>query len=229
MPAKYTYLLVNILTLIGPIAFLFHPKHNFYKKAYTFLPSILISAFLFLSFDTLYTHLGVWGFNPDYILGVKIWGLPIEEYLFFLTVPYACIFVYQVLCDYIPTDILTSFSKYIMHAATAFSIAVLVMYFPKKYTLFVAIGVPILISLALVFLSSYKRSIFLLSFFISLLPMLAVNGVLTSFPVVWYNDLENSGIRLYSIPVEDFGYNFMMLASNVLLYEYFLSRKKTVS
>jgi lycopene cyclase domain-containing protein len=40
-------------------------------------------------------------------------------------------------------------------------------------------------------------------------------------PVVWYNNAENLGIRLGTIPIEDIGYAFTMIFGNILLIERF--------
>jgi len=56
-----------------------------------------------------------------------------------------------------------------------------------------------------------------------LIPFFIVNGILIgSFieePVVWYNNTENLGIRLGTVPIEDIGYAFVMLFSNIILIE----------
>jgi lycopene cyclase domain-containing protein len=56
-----------------------------------------------------------------------------------------------------------------------------------------------------------------------LIPFFIVNGILTGTglhqPVVWYNDAENLGIRVFTIPVEDFVYALEMLLLNLFLYE----------
>ena len=66
---------------------------------------------------------------------------------------------------------------------------------------------------------------FYISFLIILIPFFIVNGILTGTgldePVVWYNNAENLGIRLGTIPIEDIGYAFTMLFGNVLLIERF--------
>jgi len=57
--------------------------------------------------------------------------------------------------------------------------------------------------------------------------MLYVNGQLTIKPVLIYNNMENLGIRIFSIPVEDFFYNFLYMLWMIPLFEYFNKRKTT--
>ena len=49
--------------------------------------------------------------------------------------------------------------------------------------------------------------------------MLIINGILTSFPVVSYNPDAFSNLRLFSIPLEDFAYFFLLFSMNIYLYE----------
>ena len=50
-----------------------------------------------------------------------------------------------------------------------------------------------------------------------------MNGILTgSFletPIVNYNNFENLGIRVFTVPIEDIGYCFSMLFGNLMIYE----------
>ncbi|MFM7727525.1 MAG: lycopene cyclase domain-containing protein, partial [Flavobacteriales bacterium] len=62
------------------------------------------------------------------------------------------------------------------------------------------------------------------SYLVCLIPFLLVNGLLTSLPVVTYNDLENLGIRIHTIPVEDTQYTLLLLLMNVTLFEHFRSK-----
>ena len=64
-----------------------------------------------------------------------------------------------------------------------------------------------------------------MAYLIVQIPFGLVNGVLTSLPVVWYNDLENLGFRLVSIPVEDTMYNMLMLMMTVSYFEWLLKRR----
>ena len=63
-----------------------------------------------------------------------------------------------------------------------------------------------------------------------LIPFFIVNGILTGSglqePVVWYNNAENLGIRVFTIPIEDFVYGFELILLNLFLYNYFMGRFK---
>ena len=71
---------------------------------------------------------------------------------------------------------------------------------------------------------------FFLTFLVMLIPFFIVNGVLTGSwidnQVVWYNDAENLGIRMGTIPVEDSIYAYSMILMNLYYFEYLCSRFK---
>ena len=62
-----------------------------------------------------------------------------------------------------------------------------------------------------------------------LIPFLIVNGILTgSFikdEVVWYDDLENLGLRIFTIPIEDAFYGMLLLSLSISIYEYLRKKK----
>ena len=64
---------------------------------------------------------------------------------------------------------------------------------------------------------------FYITFLIILIPFFIINGTLTgSFiesPIVWYNNKENLGIRLTTIPIEDIAYCFSLLFGNLMIFE----------
>ena len=92
MTPLYLYLL--IASVSGPLFLsIFFP--DVIKNWGKFILSTTLIAAVFLVWDAIFTANGVWGFNDDYILGFSFFGMPIEEWLFFLIIPFCCVFIYE--------------------------------------------------------------------------------------------------------------------------------------
>src|SRR3712207_5526265 len=102
----YIYLYLNIFTILFPLLRSFDKRVQFYKTWKYLFPAIAINALIFIIWDSIFTHHGVWGFNTDSLLGIYLFNLPLEEILFFITVPYACVFIYECLNVYVKRDLL---------------------------------------------------------------------------------------------------------------------------
>jgi len=221
--SKYLYLTVDFLSFIFPFLFSFYPKAPFYKKWKYLFVSISITLIVFILWDILFTRLGIWGFNPDYITGIYFVNLPLEEVLFFICIPYACMFTYEALNYLILKDYLLPYHKIIS------SILIFILLILGLLNIFKAYTGTTFILLAFLLLFLVRRSKptymgrFYLSFLVIILPFLVVNGILTgSFienEVVWYNDQANLGMRIGTIPVEDVFYGLLMLLLNISIFE----------
>ena len=64
---KSLYLLIDFFTVIIPVIFSFHPKIKFYKSWPQFFAAAAIVGILFIAWDAIFTKLGVWNFNPQYV------------------------------------------------------------------------------------------------------------------------------------------------------------------
>jgi lycopene cyclase domain-containing protein len=51
-----------------------------------------------------------------------------------------------------------------------------------------------------------------------------VNGYLTWRPIVTYGEGYYLGVRLFTIPIEDFIYGFSLITMNISLWEYFTKK-----
>ncbi len=225
MSEKYAYLLVNFFSIFFPLAFSFHPRNPFYKKWAFVWPAILVPAALFILWDVWFTSMGVWGFNPRYLVGVYFFNLPIEEVLFFICIPYACAFTYESVNILAGRDRLTArFTRIITDVLCVFLVAAALLNITRWYT-----ASAFLVCAALLLLHRWVWKTdylgrFYFAFVFILIPFFIVNGILTGTgleeEVVWYNASEFMGFRMGTIPFEDTFYGMALLLLNVTLYEY---------
>ncbi|MXV16041.1 lycopene cyclase domain-containing protein [Hufsiella ginkgonis] len=221
MDKQYTYLLINFLTVLFPVALSFDKRVAFYKNWKFIFPGLFLSGCLFLVWDYVFTLTGVWTFNPEYIVGIYLYRLPLEEILFFFTVPFSCIFIYACLNHYFNKPMPLGPGRYVSFALMGVSLVLVLVFRGSVYTV-----VTFSLLLALLFYACFiLRVTFLNRFYraylVSLLPFYIVNGLLTSIPVVLYNDAENMGARVGSIPLEDHFYLMALLLTNLLFFHYF--------
>lgn len=215
----YIYLYLNIFTILFPLLLSFDKKVAFYRNWPALLPAILVNASVFIVWDILFTKYGVWGFNDQYLTGIYVFNLPIEEILFFITVPYACVFIYDVLNTYITKDLLQPYAKSIALVLIVVLPVIAAFNIERWYTSVTLMILSILHLVHLRFFDTRHLGRFYLAYLVHLVPFLLVNGVLTYLPVVWYNNDYNLGVRLVSIPIEDTMYSMLMLLLTISVYE----------
>jgi lycopene cyclase domain-containing protein len=221
---KFAYILVDLGTILIPFIFSFHPKLKFNRKWRSTFLSISIVAVFFIAWDVLYTKMGVWGFNTDYLIGINFINLPIEEILFFFCIPYACLYTYHCLKLFRPINT-SKITQWITYKLCVSLVVVGLFYIENIYTSVTFISLSILLFL-IQFNYSPKWMLRLYSSLVVLIiPFLIVNGILTGTglenPIVWYNENEIIGLRVVTIPIEDFFYGFLLILINVFLFEKF--------
>lgn len=212
------------MTVLFPVLLSFDKKVQFYKSWKFIWPGMAITGFIFLFWDLLFTINGVWSFNAERIIGLKFYELPLEEILFFLTVPFACLFIYACRNYYTKRHINDRITRIITNLLVVVSAAALAFYYDRLYTL-VTFSLLLVLLVALQYGFKVKwLNRFYLTYVIALIPFYIVNGLLTAIPVVLYNDMENVAIRVGTIPLEDHFYCMAMLLMNVGFFEYFKQR-----
>lgn len=220
---KSLYLILNIGSIIIPLAYsIFEKKFHFFKHYKAAFGAILCMAVPFLMWDAIFTSQAIWGFNEHYYLGFKILSMPIEEWLFFICIPYACLFSHEALKYYNENwGISLKWSKYISLALILVSTITALSHIDRAYTFLNYLVFAIILSIAYLY-KPKELARYYPSFLIILIPFLIINGVLTgSFipeEVVWYDHTENLNIRVGTIPIEDFAYAFSMLFSVQFLF-----------
>lgn len=222
------YAWLMLASFVGPFALSFDKKVAFYKWFKPLFIGIFLNAFLFILWDGWFTRSGIWWFNNNYVWPYRINDLPIEEWLFFIVVPYASVFIYACIKAYFSDK----FFKPFVTAINYFFIVLLglacILFYTNTYTL-----VNCALALALLlwhqfYLKKYYMAYFWMAYVVHLIPFLLVNSVLTgsvtSEPVVGYNANEIIGLRIFTIPIEDTIYALTCLLIPITVLEYFKSR-----
>ena len=223
---KFSYLALMMGSLFFPFIFSFEKQISFYRRWKSLSIAILISGVFFIVWDSLFSYFGFWSFNDKFILGPRFLGLPLEEWMFFIVIPYCSVFIYETSKLYLPRLNYNKQIEYLLWFVVIVFSVLAIMNFGKWYTFINMISNVLLLVYVLVF-SNFKKyyTHFALTFVVSFFPMLFVNGVLTSMPVVEYNSSFFSEIRLMDIPIEDFSYFLLLLLMNLLIYEKIESRR----
>lgn len=226
MSASHTYLLIDVLTIAGPLVLSFDKKVAYHKKWKFLWPGMLLTALFFLAWDGYFTYKGVWWFRTNYLTGIRLLNLPIEEALFFFAIPFSCVFIYECVKAYFRFPEKQRWPLIFLKVFATVLILAGVGYHDRDYTSWTFLGLGFFLWLILwkqnCFLH-FNPLVFLVSFVGSLVPFFIVDGLLTGSwvaqPIVNYNDAETLGFRLGTIPVEDIFYGMLLVLMNITFLE----------
>ena len=225
------YFQLLLFTISFPLLASWDKRFKYASKFKYLFPSIFITATFFIVWDIIFTKNGVWGFSEVHTSNIYLFYLPVEEWLFFIIIPFSCVFIYESVKYFFTLDRYNTISRNILMSLGVVLIITSLLNIDRSYTFwnFLFCG------LFLIYSTMKKRGYhanFLISYFFHLIPFLIVNGILTdgnfdfnfsTDPVVWYNNDENLFIRFITIPIEDFFYSMLLLLMNVTFYEKFKS------
>lgn len=219
-----SYLLINILIILIPLLFSFEKKVRFYRKYPSVVASIIVVGTVYIIWDSIATARGDWAFNPDHVLAIRLFGLPVEEMLFFITVPYACLFMYEVVRSLLKDRELRMPVWFVTLLPVPFLIIALMnsgQHYTQTVFLFTA---AFFILCHWLYPQLIRSKVYWVYIMLTFVPFLFINGILTSVPIVTYDADAFSGIRIITIPIEDFFYSFSMLSFNVFIFRLVLNR-----
>lgn len=225
----YTYLLINILAVSVCFIFSFDKRIRFNKHFSPFLKASVLVAIPFILWDIWFTAEGVWWFNTDYTSGLVLLGLPIEEYLFFICIPFSCVFTYFCFDKFFDLNWANVFNNTIVFISVIVCAVVALLHYDRIYTFMTAI----VTAATLIYLHFIAKLPWIgqasLIFFILMLGFFPVNGILTGTgleaPIVNYNSDCFLNIRVLTIPIEDFVYGYTLYMLNLYLFKLFQNRQ----
>lgn len=216
---NFYYLLLNVLILAGPLAFSFEKRIHFISHLQRTLLALLPVLVLFVLWDA---HVAGrhWFFNPNATLSLRILGLPLEEWLFFVTVPYASLFVWENAQLLIRDKVFPALAFVRMIFYCALPVGIVLFGHGKEYT-----SLTLIITGLTALLDRILRTDLLLHirtwlYLVAItLFLLLFNGFLTALPVVTYGTVYQLDVRIITIPIEDFFYGYSMVLLTTILYE----------
>ncbi len=217
---KYTYLLLLAGSIAIPLFRSFEPRIFFRRNWPALFAGILVMMAVFIPWDIVFTREGIWSFNHDYVTGIFLFGLPVEEWLFFVVISYCIVFTYEVLKYFFPGFVFPRTVMLLTLLLGVLLISIALFNTDRTYT-FVVMLLGGFLALLQPLIRSHEKwlSHFFLTYLVILIPFFIVNGVLTAMPVVIYNNAENLGIRLFTIPLEDTVYLLGMMLLVQMVYE----------
>jgi lycopene cyclase domain-containing protein len=174
--------------------------------------------------------MGIWGFNPEYLTGIYISNLPLEEVLFFICIPYASVFTYFALNHMVAKDHLFPHQEIISSALIILLLIFGMHYMERLYTSVTFLLLAFSLAYQMIKLKPRYMGRFYFAFAVTLVPFFIINGLLTGSwideEVVWYNNAHNLGIRMGTIPFEDTFYGMFLILMNITIFEWLQERER---
>lgn len=220
---NYEYLIFNAIVIGGPAFFGSLKCCYIWNRWKQLLIAIVIPAIPFLLWDAIVTG-AHWNFNPKYVSGIKIINLPIEEILFFVTVPFACLFTWEMIIRRANEKLLDMrwlrLLLYLTLPAGIYFFSIGKQYPGLTLTfLFIANLLDQFLKTNLLFDRRFYFYLLLIFIF-----TLIFNGYLTWRPVVTYGIEYQLDFRIITIPIEDFFYGISLFFMNTSFYKYLLNK-----
>jgi lycopene cyclase domain-containing protein len=213
----YTWL--NLAIIAFPVILSFDRRVAYWRSWFRSFAAILIVGGLFVAWDILVTEQGHWSFDPTLAGTTRFLGLPLGEIIFFISVPFACLFIFEVAQAYFKERCYPIPAWPFLVAAVGAILAAWILK-ERGYTLIVLVS----FALTLLLIAGPARRLFskrttLLALLLSFVPFLIFNGIFTGIPIVRYDPAMILGPRVITIPLEDFVYNFSLIALSMMAYE----------
>ncbi|TXT67405.1 MAG: conserved membrane protein of unknown function [Promethearchaeota archaeon] len=218
------YFWLNFLVIIFPFLLSFDKKVAFWRRWPPLLLSMLVVSSSFIIWDIIVTEIGHWSFSETLAGTFKLINLPLGEWFFFIAVPYATVFIYECVRAY-STEKMLNIPRYVFIIIGSIGFIPMFFFLDRGYTVIMVI-VFFITMLLVSFLvhEKFQSSWTIIALFLSYIPFLIFNGVFTFLPIVSYSSEAIIGLRVISIPIEDFFYSFSLISLYYVFYSMFRER-----
>ncbi|MBX7116366.1 MAG: lycopene cyclase domain-containing protein [Myxococcaceae bacterium] len=220
---RWAYVLFDLVVFVPTFLSAFIPRVGFAPRIAPLMKACGVVAVPFIAWDMAVAGRH-WFFAKAYTLGPTLGGLPFEELLFFLAVPWSCVYSWETLlgaAKSTPSKALAAL-PYVAWGLGALSLAAL--WAGREYTCLALAA----LAIGVVVDSALGTALFEQPRFWRFMGVVAVlgfifNGFLTR-TIVSYDDRFNLRVRISTVPLEDFIYGAALVALVTVLYHWQLGR-----
>ena len=85
------YFQLLLFTISFPLIASWDKRFNYASKFKFLFPALFLTGTFFIVWDIIFTKNGVWGFSEIHTTNINFLYLPIEEWLFFIIIPFFCL------------------------------------------------------------------------------------------------------------------------------------------
>ena len=221
-----TYLFLLLIYLVIPVILGFQKNVRFVFRLRYFVPAALFSALIFLMLEWRFISSSIWTFNGDYLTGLSLLKIPVEEWLSLFIIAFSSAYIYEWLKirfkDFEKPNLFLAISLvlFVVYAVLAYVFRRNLFSFFTFFLTAIYLGYT-------VFRNRYKKHFtkFYLAWLITLLPFFIVSFISNLLPVVIYNAAHIIQVNVLGIPVERFVYLYLLLLINFTIYEFISDRK----
>ncbi len=215
---RWEYLAFDAVVLLPVLVLSLRRSTFFLPRWPAAFAALTLTAIPFLVWDAVVTGRH-WWFNDRYLLGPRLGPLPIEEVLFFVAMPFACLFSWRTLFWKADASKLPVVAVVPWLLLLPLGLAGWLFGWPEYTSLAIgAVGLSAVVDLALG--GGLVRTPRFLAFLVFVLVLTAgFNGYLTWRPIVQYDPRYQLDLRVLTTPVEDFIYGLALVVSTSAIFE----------
>lgn len=214
----WEYLAFDAVVLVPVLVLSLRRSTFFLPRWPAAFTALTLTAIPFLVWDAVVTGRH-WWFNEQYVLGPRLGPLPIEEVLFFVAMPFACLFSWRTLFWKPDAAKLPVVAVAPWLVLLPLGIVGAFVGWPEYTSLAIgAVGLAAIVDLALG--GGLLRTPRFLAFLVFVLVLTAgFNGYLTGRPIVQYDPRYQLDLRVITTPVEDFIYGLALVIATAAIFE----------
>ncbi len=221
-----TYLFLQLTYLIIPVLLSRKNNMRFTFRLRYLMPAVIFSGAIFVMWNMRFNELGIWNYNPEYITGIYMLNVPVEEWLAFIIIPISAAYIF----DWLSIK-LEKFKQHNILLAVSLLLFIamggLAYFFRRNMFSFFTFFLAAIYLGYTVFRNRFKKHYpaFYGAFIITLIPFLVVSILAGLLPVISYNTDHIMGIVIFAVPLERIFYLFLMLLITITIYQYLSERR----